>query len=152
MTKFRAYIGSHRISRSMDPSLAGYTQSIRKQMASIEAAINDLCNSFEQITPDVLNDALTPTFAKALLYTPHKTGALRASGYLLTKVNGKQIHGEIGFGKGGKPFYAVYVHERTDLKHAEPTRAKWLEAAINEDIAQFPARLVQAYKQRSGLV
>jgi len=149
-TQFRAKVGTQRISSSLDPSQASYTRSIRTQMQAIEKEVNRLCNVFEAVTPEVLMDVLTPTFAKALLYTPLLTGALRGSGYLVTSISGNKVKAEIGFGKGGYPFYAAYVHEMTDIKHTAPTRAKFLESAVMEDMGQIGPRLRKAFKNRVG--
>lgn len=147
---FKARIGVQRISGSLNPSQASYTRNIRSQMQSIEKEIDRFIQTVKDVTPEVLMDALDPTFKKALSYTPVLTGDLRASGYLLTRVRMGKIEGEIGFGKGGFPHYAVYVHERTDLMHKAPTRSKFLQAAVMEDMRKFPSRLRAAYRAKVG--
>lgn len=66
---------------------------------------------------------------KAQELTPVDTGALRASGdviqYLQTP---HSVVGEISFG-GPAADYAIYVHERLDVRH-EVGQAKFLEAAF----------------------
>lgn len=147
---FKARIGRQRITSNMNPSQASYTRSIRKSFEEIEKEISRLCNTFADVTPEVIMDVLDPTFKKSLVYTPMLTGELRASAYLMTRMRQGGVEGEIGFGKGGNPHYAVFVHEMTDIMHKSPTRSKFLQAAISEDLNKFPSRLLKAYRAKVG--
>ena len=148
MAKFRSSVGLQRIGKNVSSSQASYTRDVRAAMDNIiknyEAVISDIKGA----TNAVLKEALTPTFEKAKEYTPKDTEALVNSGYLEVKGRGANAKAEIGFGKGGKPFYAVYVHERTDLHHASPTRAKFLQGALEEDLPKLLPRLKDAYGRR----
>ena len=64
----------------------------------------------------------------ALPLTPIETGNLRGSWYSKVKQQGDNIGVEVGYGEGAS--YAVFVHERTELHHASPTQAKFLEEAL----------------------
>lgn len=147
---FKARIGKQRITSNTIPSQASYTRAVRKSFEEIEKEISRVCNVFADVTPEVIMDVLDPTFKKSLAYTPMLTGELRASGYLMTRIRGTKVEGEIGFGKGGDPYYAVYVHEMTDVAHKAPTRSKFLQAALSEDIGKFPSRLLKAYRAKVG--
>jgi hypothetical protein len=101
---------------------------------------------------EVLRAALAPTLRKAISYTPVKTGALRKSAYLEVRRQGLLggYQAEIGFGKGGVPSYAIIVHEVPN-KHTEPTRWKFLQAALEEDAAAIRQRLAGNFRTVSGV-
>jgi hypothetical protein len=110
-----------------------------------------MISQLKGVTPSVLEDALLPTFKKAIKYTPVDTGALRESGYLETSREGRNVRAEVGFGKGGEPTYAAIVHERTDLNHKAPTRAKFLQTALEEDFGVILKRIQKAYRDKLKL-
>jgi len=45
----------------------------------------------------------------------------------------------------------VYVHEHPEMFHEPPTRYKFLEAALEEDIDNVQARIIGGYKEASGV-
>lgn len=146
----RSRIGYARLPSNVDPSQAGYTQAIRAQMKSIEDNLTEVISQVKDAGPDIVLDALQPTFDKSQSYVPVKSGVLKDSGYLGAKeVNGETI-AEIGYGKSGQPPYAVFVHERLDLQHAAPTRAKFLQSALEEDMSDIQARLFAGYAALLG--
>lgn len=100
---------------------------------------------------EVLREALQPTLVKAKKYCPVLTGELRESGYLEVRRTGPlgSYQAEIGFAKGGKPSYAIYVHE-VPYNHRSPTRWKFLQAALEEDATAIRARLTTGFKRSSG--
>jgi hypothetical protein len=65
---------------------------------------------------------------KAKYYVPKDTRALELSGQVVVTGKGLGTKVLVTFGTD----YAVPVHERLDLKHAEPTCAKYLERAVRE--------------------
>lgn len=119
----------------------------RASMAAVIANYQKLVDSLEGVTPDILLDALQPTFEKSQEYCPVDTGRLRDSGYLeITSFRGTPTV-EIGYGLGGEPPYTVNVHENLEWRHKYPTRAKWLEVALLEDDAAIQQRIVDAYQE-----
>ncbi|MEB3012856.1 hypothetical protein VJI77_07640, partial [Parvimonas sp. D2] len=56
----------------------------------------------------------------------------------------------IGFGRGGNPSYAVYVHEMP-FAHKAPTRSKFLQAALDEDMGEIESKLAASVKYASGV-
>ena len=117
-------------------------QAIRKRFVKV---IEEL----QGVAPQVVLDALQPIKDRADYYCPVDTGALKASGYLVVRVaSNEKIVAELGYGKGGRPPYAPIVHERTDVKHKSPTRAKWLQTALNEQIGLVPGRIARALKKQ----
>lgn len=57
---------------------------------------------------------------------PVDTGALRNSAYTRKKGSGKKTEVSVGYTQS----YAIYVHERTELRHRAPTRAKYLSSVL----------------------
>lgn len=147
MAKVKAGVG---ISRASNTFAGRYSGDARKEMRAIILELNRRINNISKLTPLALEEAMTPTFAKAIAYTPVDTGKLRSSGYMITKQGDKGPEVEIGFGKGANPPYAAYVHEMTDIPHAAPTRAKFLQSAIEEDIDIIPKRIAAALRRLTG--
>ena len=74
--------------------------------------------------------------------TPVETGTLKASHYAtLPEKVGDSIVCEVGAGGWAKD-YAVYVHERTELRH-KVGQAKFLETALKEASAGFTDRMAR---------
>lgn len=121
---------------------ASYVSDMRSQVNRVIQTYRQVIADVEGAIPDILYEALEPTLELAKSYTPKDTGALRASGYIEKRPLRGKPSVVIGFAKGGTPEYAAIVHERVDLKHAEPTRSKFLTAALFEDLAAFYARVV----------
>ncbi len=140
---FKARIGRSRVDKFVSEYEAGYTLSIRSQMEEIERNILAVFKGVEEELPEILLEALRPTFAKSQRYTPKLTGALRSSGYLEVTNTGKNTVVTIGYAKGGSPWYAAMVHERTDKYHRPPTRSKFLQAALEEDMEDIQNKVAQ---------
>lgn len=143
---FNAVVGRKRIA----PSLNAYTRSaqlnVRAQMSSVINNYRKFISQVEEAMPDVLYEALQPTYELSQEYVPYDTGALADSGYLeITNFRGKP-RVEIGYGLGGVPPYAVRVHETMEFRHEAPTRAKWLQVALEEDAPNVQKRIVDALK------
>lgn len=124
--------------------------------AQYKASMNDLLENLAEfiaevrgMVPGVLVDALEPTLGKAMEYCPQDTGALRDSAYLEEEVSRGNAVVAIGFGKGGQPGYAIYVHE-LPYKHEAPTRSKFLQAAIDEDYYTILNAVPRLIRERAG--
>jgi hypothetical protein len=62
---------------------------------------------------------------------PIDKGVLKASGHVQTPViAGKDVSVTLGYGGAAAP-YAIFVHERMNVRHKPPTRAKFLEEPLN---------------------
>lgn len=128
------------------PSDSSFRADIRAQMKELTDVLNSLFDQLENNSAEAIKSALGPTFLKSQTYCPYLTGALRNSGYLETVSSGKgNIKVEMGYGKGGQPPYTMFVHENINTYHKPPTRAKWLQAAVYEDISTFLPKLQQEY-------
>jgi hypothetical protein len=125
----------------------GYVESIRGQMNDLQKAFASLMTQFEGATPEICYEALEPTLQKAISYCPIDTGLLRSSAYLEIAGFRGQPRVEMGFARGGVPYYAVLVHEDLEIKHRPPTQAKFLERAVNEDLPVMNDRIAAAFKK-----
>jgi hypothetical protein len=126
---------------------------VKAQIADLNAAVTSIFDQIAGASPYLALDALQPTFKKSQEYCPKKTGALVDSGYLeITSLDSRNPRVEMGYGLGGSPPYAVYVHEQVNFFHAPPTRAKWLQAAMLEDLQALWARLITNYREFTGPV
>lgn len=149
MVRVAAHVGRKRLN-----PLGGHSAEFRQaqmdarsSMARVISNYRRLINELENVTPDILLEALEPTFEKSQEYCPYDTGRLRDSGYLqITQFRGNPTV-EIGYGLGGEPPYTVNVHENLEWRHKYPTRAKWLEVALLEDDQAIQQRIISAYKE-----
>jgi len=122
-----------------------FTQSARESMRDINTRYTNIVRQMQGITPRVLREAMLPAFEKAVVYCPFLTGALRASGRLEVERSTKnRARATITFGSPTVR-YAPIVHERTDLHHVPPTRAKFLQSAMEEEMGSFLTRLAIFY-------
>lgn len=147
---FKAKLGRQRVTKSLAPYQASYVRDIREQMKVIQDNLNGFIGALKNATPQILLDALTPTFAKSVVYCPKRTHRLAQSGYLEVAETSRGVTAEMGYARGGDPFYAAIVHERTDIPHQAPTRAKFLQSALEEDSSDIPKRIAQGYRDSVG--
>lgn len=147
----RFRVGRQRIDKFVDPVEASYTQAIRSQMEAIEKTYIQFTKHIDDQTIQVLYNALEPTFEKSQDYCPMDTGALRESGY----ISEERVRGvnkiEIGYGAGGDPDYAAFVHEITEYAHKAPTRSKFLQAALVEDEKLIQERIIKGLQEAAGI-
>lgn len=156
MSRVSASVGYTRLpSRIREGSKASYaysaTQDARASMQEILKNYGMLIQHVRYVTIDVLEDAIAPTFEKSKVYCPKKTGKLVSTGQIVRTAKDGRPHVSIRYGDKGDPHYAAIVHERTDLNHKPPTRSKWLQAAMEEDMFEFKSRILYYMKQRTGL-
>ena len=144
--RIKVRVGATRFSKAnpvMYPSQARYAEAINAQMASVTKELNSIIDQFEDMTPEIMLEALEPTFEKSKRYCPKDTEELVASAYLeITEFRGKP-RVEMGYAKHGHPFYAAYVHEIPTYEHDPPTRYKFLEAALKEDADRYARELAR---------
>lgn len=138
-------IGGRQGSNGRFPSERDFVSSVRRDMKNIIANYVKVTNRIVAMSPEVMYESLKPVLQKAIYYCPKETGELRASAFLEIKQFRGSPRVEIGFGRGGKPFYAIYVHEAMDHYHEPPTSAKFLSRAIFEDMNRLKARLSAGY-------
>jgi len=126
------------------------TQDARRAMADIIANYERVIKAFKDVQPEVLERALQPIFKKAQAYVPERTGALWESGKL---TSGKDKNGKafanITFGNE-EAWYAAIVHEFVWLHHEAPTRAKYLQAAMEEGLDEVLVSIAVDYSGMFG--
>lgn len=147
--RFNANIGLKSL-RFRDAETTKATRDARADMKTVIKNYRDLLAHIENVTPEILYNSLLSTFRKSQNYCPKDTGAMRDSGYLeITQFRGKPTV-EIGYGRGGNPIYTAAVHENMEWRHKAPTRAKWLQLALNEDATAIQERIVNYYGKIFG--
>lgn len=114
------------------------TLSARAAMQEIIARYNQLIRNMDASTPEILANALQPAFDLSQLYVPVKTGLLQRSGVLAVEEDTAtgQTEASITYGDA-EAWYAALVHEFTWLNHEYPTRAKYLQEALEESVDDF---------------
>jgi len=132
------------------PSEPGYVQEMRATSKMLVDELLSIVDQFEDVSTEVMMEALQPTFEKAKYYTPKDTMELVESAYLVSTTFRSKPRVEMGFARAGKPHYGIYVHEIVEYQHAEPTRAKFLEAAVFEDLDDLYQRLGAGYRTFMG--
>lgn len=133
------------------PQDKGFRADIRDQMKELSTILNSVFNQIEDASPALMLNALHSTFLKSQTYCPIATGAMKESGYLETVSQARgNVKVEMGYGKGGQPSYTMFVHENINAYHKPPTRAKWLQAAVYEDLSGLLGKLQAEYKMLLG--
>lgn len=149
--QFRLHLGRQNIRASENSSSAELGRALNSSLQAITSEVAGFVAHMKDVTPDILVEALEPTFGKALEYCPvGETGRLRASGYLEVERYRDLPVAVMGFGRGGNPEYTVYVHE-IPATHAPPTQAKWLQNALDEDFFSIVSSLPQLVSEAAGL-
>ena len=87
---------------------------------------------------------------RALPLTPIDTGALRESSFTDSRTTSEGAEAVVGFGKGGEPPYAVFVHE-IQANHESPTQWKFLQAAAEQVEKEIPEMLAAMLRKKLGL-
>jgi len=133
-TRISSFMGHKQIKATMSSSASRqalnqqFQASMRDVLGNLKAFIDEL----DAVSPAILVEALEPTLGKAIEYCPIDTGDLRKSAYLEARRFRGRSEVEIGFGRGGHPHYAVFVHEMP-IPRQPPTRSQFLRAAVDED-------------------
>ncbi len=149
LARFR--VGPQRLTGSNPPWQAGYTRSIHSQMVKVERNYTRLIETLQANTEVVVRQMLQPVFDRSQELVPVDKGPLKASGYIETQMRRGRVVGEVGYGRGGVPPYAVIVHEDLSVQHAEPTQAKFLEQAADEAANGMLDQAAGIYKGMLGL-
>lgn len=143
--RIKAKIGTRSRANMMYPSEPGYAAAMARTSKELTDTLLDIFDQFEDVSPEIMLTALEPTFELSQVYVPYDTGDLSESGYLEDVSTPKKPQVQIGYGRGGNPYYAMYVHEMTSIPHEAPTRSKFLQAAVMEDLDNIFMRLGKGY-------
>jgi hypothetical protein len=118
-------------------------------MAAVLKRYEAFVRNFQDVTPDVLRNALQPVFDKSQEYVPVRTGDLKDSGVITVTSSHDRTEGEITYGNA-QAWYAALVHEYVWLNHAPPTRAKYLQSAMEEELDNFMTSIALDYSIAMG--
>lgn len=143
-----ASIGVKRVATTA-PAVAsqGYARAMNAQFKAIMDSYKKMLDVIDEVVPDIMVEALEPTLKLAQYYCPKDTHRLVNSGFVEKRPSTRnQMNAVIGFAKNGFPDYAAIVHERVDIPHAAPTRSKFLETALLEDMGNVFGRIVTRCK------
>ena len=84
-----------------------------------------------------VHDVIEKVFAESQVLVPVNTGALKASGEVVhetASMDGSFVGSYVTYGNDAVD-YAVKVHEDLEMRHTDPTRAKYLEIPLNQNKA-----------------
>lgn len=123
---------------------------LSRQLSRLVANFSGLAAHMGTESPEILREALEPTFEKSKEYCPKDTGKLVNSGYLEVQHSRGGAQAAIGYAKGGSPQYAIYVHEVPRF-HPEPTRWKWLQFALQEDADSIKERILNGVSRATNI-
>lgn len=126
---------------------------IRGPVSNLMRNINRWSKHVMENADAVLYNAMVPAYNRSRLYCPKDTKLLVNSSVLATTVAGErggQATVSLSYGAGGAVWYAIYTHEMISYKHAAPTRAKFLESAIREQMSQIRTDLYKGARDLSG--
>lgn len=124
---------------------SGSAKAAQASAKMITDKLSKILQSFKGVAEPAMMEALEPTFQITQDWCPTATGKLKSSGYLAVAEFRGEPRVEIGYGKGGVPEYAPLVHERVEVHHKAPTRAKWLEQGVLADTNGIMHRIQLAY-------
>lgn len=123
---------------------------LNRQLSRLVANFSGLAAHMGSQAPEILREALEPTFEKSKIYCPKDTKKLVNSGYLEVEQTRNGAQAAIGYARGGSPFYAVYVHE-IPRYHKEPTKWKWLQQALQEDADDIHSRIINGVSRATNV-
>jgi hypothetical protein len=128
------------------PSEPGYVAQMQSQAKKMTDTLLDILDQFKDVSEDLMLEALEPTGEKSQVYCPKDTHELVDSFYLVKAPFRGKPRVEMGYARNSKPPYAVFVHEIPTHQHEYPTRYKFLEQAMKEDLEMIHFRLNILYR------
>jgi len=153
-TKIRADFRPSLPGRVREGSRAFYRRSsmitARESMAAVIKNYEGIIRQLHSVTPDAVRNALEPVFDKSLEYVPYKSGRLSESAILEVEGGPGNVRGSITYGNS-TAWYAALVHEYVWLNHNPPTRAKYLQSALEEEMDSFLTSLAVDYASALGM-
>jgi hypothetical protein len=150
-TRITTFMGRKQIraNTANSGSQSALNQQFQSSLAEILQGLREFIAHMDNVSPDVLIEALEPTLGKSLVYCPQKTGSLKASAYLEARKYRGGAEVELGYGRGGRPDYALYAHEMP-YWHEPPTRNQFLRAALDEDYFSILSSLPRLFREAAG--
>jgi len=145
-------VGRVRVTSVPSPSEGAYIRIIREQMDTLSKNLLKVIERVESVTPEAITFGLQPIFDESQRLVPVDTGKLKRSGFIETRTTGTgKVSAEVGYGRFGNPFYAGFVHENLAFRHAPPTQALYLKAAVDKHIGDFSRRVALFMQKETGI-
>ena len=107
---------------------------LREVISDLEEEFDDVIGDIETVMPRAMEKHVKKPSQRLC---PKDTGDLRKSAYVSVTRKGKNIEALVGY----KTHYAIFVHEILSAYHKPPTMAKFLEAAIAQNIEKLHAQI-----------
>lgn len=151
-TYLGASVGRLRVTSAVVyPSEPGFMHAMKKQADALASDLNGYIERFKGVSAEAIKFSVKPIMDRSQELVPVDTGELKASAFMATETMAKGTRVLIGYARYGQPYYAIYVHERLDLRHAQGKSAKFLERAISEKLHVFKSNLMAYYRKEMGL-
>lgn len=150
MANVKLHVGkqfSRNVGHASDPY---FTQSMQSTMRELTDTLLDILDQFSDASAEIMEEAIEPTMDLADYYCPKDTHRLVNSRFIEVRNFRGKPRLEAGYARGGVPHYGAFVHEATWVPHRAPTRSKWLQAAMMEDLNNIYDRLGQGYRAFMG--
>lgn len=124
----------------IDIDLTGYNEILRKlDDQSIEILLGEVEKEVE--------DTIQLAFMESQLEVPVDTGLLRSTGKAWpVEKDGDGMEARITYGT----HYGPYVHERVDIHHKPPTKAKFLEDPMKRQEKPFVEAVKRIFSEMLG--
>lgn len=143
--RLKLTMGLTRVKIPQFASEPGYVAAVNRAVEELTKEVLSIIDQFEDVTPEIMEDVLTPAFELSKVYCPKLTGDLVNSAFLEVVGGKKDPRVVMGYAKGGNPRYAVLQHENLEFRHEAPTQAKFLERAVNESLDEMATALIWDY-------
>lgn len=127
-----------------------FAQSAMRDSRRILENFQAFVNHMEEAQPEVLYEAMVPAFELSQTLVPVESGLLKSTGYLEIERRAQGARVNIGYAKGGHPWYAIMQHEDLELSHEPPQQAKFLQDAIAFQRDQIKQDIINGNKQAAG--
>jgi hypothetical protein len=128
--------------------MAGKAFYIKVDLSKMKAGIERAIDGIDEVAQRVFEENAQVIFEASQDLVPVRTGALKASGEVVTAdPNGKYpIYVAISYG-GGSVDYAWKVHEDLQANHPHGGQAKFVEIPIEEQLPELKSQLDAAVRE-----
>ena len=112
----------------------------------VKERLRELAKEYPEAAKKAIYAEAQVIMAEAVQQTPVDTGRLRASAY----VKPEDEHGKTTVALGFGAEYALAVHERVEVPHAEGTGSKFLSRPVDAHRASFGHDVAERIKEEVG--
>lgn len=148
--KIGTFMGATRFRGStVGSSAEALNRQFQEGMKDILGNLESFIQELGDVMPEILVEALEPTLGQSLEECPVEDGDLRASAYLEAEKYYGGARAVIGYGRGGAPSYAIYVHEMP-YHHEAPTKYKFLQDPLDENYFSILQSIPRLIRESAG--